>query len=285
MITIKSLGSLNYDTLYATFNEAFGSYEVQVNKEELKVMLTRRGFVPDLSFGAFENEKLISFTLNGIGMFNNIKTAYDTGTGTLKEHRGKGIASEIFRYSLPFLEKAGITQYLLEVLQHNTSAVSVYEKLGFIVSREFNYFSQLSTEVSLQSKSLPDSYLIREMNLTDKDLFMPFWDFVPSWQNGFESILRTVDDFRMWGVYEGMQLLGYCIFEPGSGDVTQLAVSRKYRRQGIATVLLDIALRCNRHQSIKIVNTDSSCEEMNAFLNSNSIFLKGKQFEMIKKLQ
>jgi len=50
------------------------------------------------------------------------------------------LATKIFEYSIPFLKKANVSQYLLEVLQHNTKAVSVYKKIGFEVSREFNYF-------------------------------------------------------------------------------------------------------------------------------------------------
>jgi ribosomal protein S18 acetylase RimI-like enzyme len=114
-------------------------------------MLKRRGFNPDLSFAAFDNNEIVSFTFNGIGNFNGIPTAYDTGTGTLKSHRGKGLATQIFEYSIPYLREAGIRQYLLEVLQHNTKAVSVYKNLGFKTSREFNYFAQ--------KNELPPTYL------------------------------------------------------------------------------------------------------------------------------
>ena len=160
METIKSLDTLSFGSLFTAFNEAFRDYEIQVNSEELSVMLSRRGFVPSLSFGLFEDDKLIAFTLNGIGEFNSQRTAYDTGTGTIKEYRGKGLASKIFTDSLPFLKEAGVSQYLLEVLQHNTSAVSVYRKLGFAVSREFNYFTQPGSSVSIPSKILPSVYIL-----------------------------------------------------------------------------------------------------------------------------
>jgi hypothetical protein len=45
MWEIVSLNKISFDTLYTTFNEAFKSYEVQLNKDELLVMLKRRGFV------------------------------------------------------------------------------------------------------------------------------------------------------------------------------------------------------------------------------------------------
>ncbi len=285
METIKPLDSISFDTLYSAFNEAFGSYEVKVNKDELQIMLKRRGFVPKLSFGTFVNDKLVSFTLNGIGMFNGKKTAYDTGTGTIEAFRGKGMASKIFTYSIPYLKDAGISQYLLEVLQHNESAVSVYKKLGFTVSRDFNYFVQPNIDVKLHDKQLRSSLSIKETCLDSAtENLISFWDFIPSWQNSFEAILRCADDFRVIGAYDGQRLIGYCIFEPNSGDLTQIAVDKAYRRQGIGTALLKEALFRNRHSSVKAVNSEINCEAMTAFLESNNIPLKGKQFEMIKTL-
>lgn len=283
MESIKSLETLSFESLFIAFNKAFSDYEVQVNSEEFRVMLSRRGFVPSLSFGLFEDDKLIAFTLNGIGEFNGEKTAYDTGTGTIKEYRGRGLASMIFSDSLPFLKKAGVSQYLLEVLQYNTSAVSVYKKLGFTVSREFNYFTQDSSSVNIPTKRLPSAYRIGELNLEQRSEFANFCDFAPSWQNGFESILRREEDFKILGAYKGLEIAGYCIFEPTSGDVTQIAVSKKHRRKGLASGLLSEALKYNRRNAVKVVNTEISCKNITAFLNSCGIPLKGTQFEMIKK--
>ncbi|MCE5345099.1 MAG: GNAT family N-acetyltransferase [Bacteroidales bacterium] len=281
---IESLNKTSFDTLYTTFNEAFKSYEVQVNKDELLVMLKRRGFVPELSFGAFENNKLVSFTLNGIGMFNGQLTAYDTGTGTIEAFSGKGIASQVFTDSIPYLKAAGISQYLLEVLQHNTNAVSVYKKLGFIVSREFNYFKQTNTEVKLLAKDLPVTFSIKEISIDNKDRFVRFWDFNPSWQNSFEAIQRCATDFKIIGAHLKQNLVGYCIFEPNSGDITQIAIDKGYRRIGIGSALFNEQVRCNRYPSVKAINSEITCKEMTAFMESKNIPLTGKQFEMIKKL-
>ena len=117
---IKSLEKTDFDTLFRAFGRAFADYEVQLNAEQLRAMLTRRGFDPALSFAAFDGAQIAAFTLNGIGNFNGVPTAYDTGTGTLKEYRGTGLATEIFRHSMPHLRRGGVGQYLLEGLQHNT---------------------------------------------------------------------------------------------------------------------------------------------------------------------
>lgn len=284
MHTLKSLEKTDFNSLFKAFNEAFIDYEIQITAEELRALLKRRGFVPELSFGAFEDDRLVAFTFNGIGFYNDLKTAYDTGTGTIKEFRGRGIATEIFNYSIPFLKEAGISQYLLEVLQHNTKAVSVYRKLGFEVSREFNYFTQVNQEIKIPESLASGDFIFREIGPDSKELFMQFWDYLPSWQNSFEAINRCRENFKITGAFSKNKLVGYCIFEPVSGDITQISVHKDYRRKGIGSILLKNALGDNRNNIIKVINCDITCDSLTEFLAAAGILLKGKQFEMIRKI-
>ena len=284
MRKITSLENLGFSDLYIAFNKAFQDYEIQFNKNDLKVLLQRRGFVPELSFGAFEGDKLIAFTFNGIGFYNGVKTAYDTGTGTIKEYRGQGLATKIFEYSLPFLKKANVSQYLLEVLQHNTKAVSVYKKIGFEVSREFNYFICKNEELQINPSSKNKDFEIIKIGLNQCISMIDFWDFIPAWQNSFDSITRKPDDFIIVGATIRNQVVGYCIFDPKSGDITQIAVNKKHRRKGIASLLLEDVLRYNQHSSVKAINTEVGCKSINDFLQSVGISITGKLFEMIKQL-
>jgi ribosomal protein S18 acetylase RimI-like enzyme len=284
MITIKSLEGISFPVIFEAFSAAFNDYEIQLDSAELKTMLLRRGFVPELSFGAFEGNKIIAFTCNGIGSFNGTKMAYDTGTGTIKEYRGQRLAGKIFTYSIPFLKKAGVSKYLLEVLQHNTKAISVYKKLGFCASREFNYFVQKNEKLKLNAASAKADYKMEAIDLSQAESSSAFCDFIPSWQNSFEAIARKVDDFKMLGVFKESKLAGYCILEAKSGDITQIAVDKNHRRMGIASQLLKEMVKLNQHDSIKCINTEIECESITEFLKSNSILPRGKQFEMIKEL-
>ena len=283
-MTIKSLTKTDFDTIYQAFSQAFADYEFQRNKEELQTMLKRRRFNPDLSFAAFDGDEIVAFTLNGIGVFNGISTAYDTGTGTLKEYRGKGLATKIFEYSIPFLKEAKIEQYLLEVLQHNTKAVSVYRNLGFETTREFNYFIQKNEEIRIEFQTADMPFLIQQIDIETFHSLSDFWDFHPSWQNSFESIKSTSEDFVSFGVFDNQKLVGYCVFEPVSGDVTQIAVHKQYRRKGIATLLLNEIIKLNKNNAIRVVNTDILCSSITNFLKAKNITVSGKQFEMIKKV-
>ena len=281
---IKSLGKIDFKTVFSAFSNAFADYDIQLNADELKTMWKRRGFNPDLSFGAFEGENIVAFTLNGIGNFNGTKMAYDTGTGTLKEYRGQGLATKIFEYSIPYLKKANINHYLLEVLQHNTKAVSVYKKIGFKMSREFNYFIWKNQALKNTIKKPDTLYSIKPFNINKYNAISEFWDFYPSWQNSFESIQRAREDFIKLGVFADKKLIGYCVFEPNSGDITQIAVDKIHRRKGIASLLLHEIGKLNKHTETKLINADITCSSMVEFLKAKNIEITGKQFEMIKEL-
>ncbi len=283
---IKSLVNTDFETLAKAFGMAFAQYEVQITNDELRTMLRRRGFNPALSFAAFDNTgRIAGFTLNGIGTFGGVPMAYDTGTGTLPEYRGRGLASQIFETSLPHLRTAGISQYLLEVLQHNTTAVSVYRRLEFEISREFNYFRAESSEVRVKDQ-VGNAYKIRQVESAAlREIAPQFWDFNPSWQNCFEAIERALDDFVILGAFDGDRLVGYVIFEPTAGDITQISVAKTHRRQGIGSALLKGMLSQNRAPGVKCINTEVGCDTpIINFLQAAGIPLVGKQFEMIKKL-
>lgn len=280
---IKSLATVGFDTVFEAFNQAFSDYEVQLDKEELRTMTQRRGFDPNLSFAAFDGNKIVSFTCNGVGNFEGKHMAYDTGTGTLKDYRGRGLATKVFEESLPYLREAGIGQYLLEVLQHNTGAVSVYRKIGFEVTREFYYFrtsvAEIKNEVNVSS-----DYFLREIDIAKYSSIPSFWDFYPSWQNSFESIRRSPEKFATLGVFSGETLVGYCVFEPVAGDVTQIGVAKEHRGRGIGSLLLSKMISLNRNDGIKFVNTDIRCTSITKFLKSKNIEPTGKQFEMVKTI-
>ncbi len=281
MYKLNSLKNIGFDDLFNSFKNAFANYEMQLEIEELERMLVRRGFVPELSFGAFDSNKLVAFTFNGIGNFNGIQTAYDTGTGTMKEHRGKGLATKIFEHSTPFLKEAGVRQYLLEVLQHNTKAVSLYKKLGFEITREFNYYIQDNKDFKVKYNGSTE---IKSIELDKIENYKSYFDFIPSWQNSFESIKRNTKEFKAIAAFLHNKVVGFCVMETKSGDITLLAVDKDNRRKGIGTNLLAEIMKINQFNSIKCINTDTRCNTISKFMESNSIALSGKQFEMIKQL-
>lgn len=279
---IRSLKDTSKSAIFAAFEKAFAEYEVQVNRYQFETMIKRRGFCPELSFAAFEGDEILSFTLNGVGQYNGLFTAYDTGTGTIAEHRGKGLSKRIFEYSLPLLRQAGVKQYLLEVLQHNNVAVELYRSSGFEVIREFNYFVGEWDNLKLEGTN--GGCQIKEGSLEQCFNHSSFMDFSPSWQNSMESVMRESENFIGVIAYIETEVVGFVIFEPSSGDITQLAVNVKYRREGVATSLLRYISKKSATRTFKMVNTHASCSSINEFWKSLGVNITGSQFEMVKSI-
>jgi len=282
---IRSLEHTDFDTMYKGFEKAFLDYEIHFDKEEVRSMLKRRGYNPKLSFAAFEADEMVAFTFNGTGTFNGMFTAYDTGTGTTKEYRGKGIAKDIFKHSIPYLKEAGVKQYLLEVLQNNTKAISVYQKLGFKITREFDCYRQKKNDINcaIRNEQLPPIKIVPIKVESISNAFT-FFDFCPSWQNSMDSIKRAGSDLICSGAFMANELVGYCVFDPQTGDLSQIAVNQPFRQQRIASRLLQDMIKRTKPDGIKVLNVDSSCHPMAAFLNKNNLKMTSKQFEMILPL-
>jgi len=286
MITIKTLTGISIEQIHEAFTKAFADYvePFDLTYEQLKYMIERRGYNPDISLGAFNENELVAFTLNGIGEWNGELTAYDTGTGTIKEFRKQGIASRIFNDSIPILREIKITQYLLEVIKTNTGAFNLYKKAGFTVSREFDYFVSTKEKIKIDPNKSNENFQIKEIKNPNWDELKTFWDFKPSWQNSIDSIERKIDGFKILGIFNGKKISGYGIVEKYSGDFTQLAIAKEHRRKGLATALFEKLLNNNEHEEVRIINSDAACTPFNKFAESINLSPGIGQYEMTMKI-
>ena len=169
MINIKTLDGIGFETIHNAFIKAFADYEEpnQPTLRELKYKIERRGCNLALSFGAFDNDEPVGFTLNCIGEWNGQQTAYDTGTGIIKEFRKQGIAKRIFDESVPILKQNKVDQYLLEVIKTNTKAFDLYRKTGFEVVREFDYYISSKAGLVINTTALKDGLTAKEISAPD----------------------------------------------------------------------------------------------------------------------
>lgn len=286
MIKINTLESTPFKIIHEAAANAFSDYveEFELTTEELKHMIERRGCDLSLSFGAFDNEKLVGFTLNGIGEWNGIRTAYDTGTGVIKDYRKQGIATKIFNESLPVLSKNNIEQYLLEVIKTNTGAFDLYKKAGFKVVREFDYFSIDKDKFEIKKN---DDNLNAEIVKTEKpdwEVYKTFWEFIPSWQNSIDSIKRKIEHFRILEAHINNELAGYGIIETQTGDIPLLAISEKFRRKGIGTKIFYELQSHNVAKEIRVTNSAADYKPFKKFADNLGLPAGFGQYEMILKL-
>lgn len=281
---IRSLAGLSFDDLFACHIEAFKDYPFQWSREGLQKTIHRRGFDPSLSFGAFYHGSLVAFTWNGIGFYKGAPTAYDTGTGTVEAHRGKGLASTIFEYSIPFLKRAGVQQYLLEVLQENEKAISVYAKQGFAVTRTFDCFRSPINDWQLPFRPVKEPVAFRQIDFSYQPEMLDMCDFTLSWQNDFQALNKNPDDFIAIGAFSNERFIGYGVVEPGTGDIAQLAVAKTERRKGIGSAILRELQKLVKADIVKVVNIESTQTATLNFVLGSGIPKIVSQFEMIKTL-
>jgi ribosomal protein S18 acetylase RimI-like enzyme len=287
MIQITSLESTSVAELHAAFNKAFADYAEPFNKtqQELKNMLSRRGYRPDLSFGAFHNNELVSFILNGIGQWNGEWTVYDTGTGTIKDFRRQGLVKKIFQQSVPILQQKDIRQYLLEVIKVNTKAFELYKKEGFNVVRELDYYISSKDKLQFKPGKADKNWLVKEIDTPDWELFKTFREFNPSWQNSIEAMNRGTGRFKILGIYRMLELAGYAIIEPETGDIPQFAIAKPFRRKGMGTTLLRAVAEYSDAGAIKFINSDAAYGPFREFMKSVGLTPGHGQYEMMLKLQ
>ena len=122
MITYRLLSDEDFDSLYDCFLAAFSDYEVdmQMSRDQFRQRIVRDGVRLEMGAAAFDAERMIAFCINGVGVWQGTETAYDAGTGVVREYRGRGIGKELFAFVTPRLKD--VKQYLLEVLTTNTPA-------------------------------------------------------------------------------------------------------------------------------------------------------------------
>lgn len=276
----------DFEAIYDTFNEAFSDYEVkiQMTKEHFNAINIRRGLNYGLSAGAFdENNKMVGLLLNAVDTWEKKLTAYDMGTGVVPEYRGKGIGSDMFDFLLPKLRKAGVKQYLLEVLRSNKKAYKLYKKKGFKETRKLECFRISLTKLAMKDVKTQD-IAIKQIEKPDWDLFETFWDWKPSWQNSTSSMKRCPEKKIILGAFYENQLRGYGILYPESGDIPQITVDKRFRRKGTGSLLLREFTRRAETAGLSALNIDSSSKETLMFFESAGFQNFAGQYEMILKL-
>lgn len=281
MFTYKTLENTNIEILHQTFLRAFSDYQVKVDLPfwKFKEMLERKGYTAALSIGAFKNEELVGFVLNGFRNWNGKPTVYDIGTGVIGEYRKQGITSTMLLSIRELIKEKKVEQYLLEVIQSNTSAFQLYKKQGFEIIRSFSCF-QLDKNKYMPRISYEVEHVDRITSSTWKVL-KKFWDFIPSWQNSIDSISDVPDKFAYSIIHFDGTTTSYGIIDKKTGDIPQIAVNKKYRGKGIAAAILTDLLKNTEAARVGVTNVDDVSKSMKEFLLKLGFEYIVAQYEMM----
>jgi ribosomal protein S18 acetylase RimI-like enzyme len=260
VIEIRSLEGVAFDAMTAAFNDAFSDYDIPAKYtiEYLTNLVTRRGYRPDLAVGAFDGGRLAGFVFNCL----DGDEAYNSGTGVVISHRRRGIGRQIMQRSIDTLPAK---RYILEVIETNQRAESLYRQLDFVETRRFQCWT-------LQSKDVRTL----EHQLTGLTSLHPDWfDMQPSWQNSLASLRRASEPYEVLGDDRG-----YAVVFPSNGDVPLLAVRRDERRKGIGRSLLAAAAH-RIGKPLRIMNVEDQFEPFLERIGARRLV---RQIEMVRSL-
>jgi len=276
-----------FPQIHRTFLAAFSDYQIDMSymtPEVLRLRMRKNAVEYESSVGVFDRDKMVGFTLIGIDRWRGDLTAFDAGTGIIRDFRGQGLAKKMFDFAMPRLKNRGARRFVLEVLQDNEAAIKAYQKAAFRIRREFDCF-ELNIREARQGLQPAKSFKIIPVDKNVLPGFKPHLDWEPSWENSFTAMIRISRHLKMYGAIrrddreEPVGLLVYC---PHLNWIMSLIVKKEQRKRGIATRLVRHFFESIEagQDKVKLLNVDRSDIGMTEFLAKMRFRKSASQFEM-----
>lgn len=275
----KTLKNVDVEELLAVFNHSFSDYVIpfHLTKEMLVSKIAAEKLDMNISVGAFEDGKLVSFILQAEKLEDGRKVIYNGGTGVVPESRGKGLVRKMYDFIIPVLKERNADILLLEVIEGNEAAIRAYENLGFTKIRRLLCFRGNINSVTPKTNAV-----IKELKDFEWKKLQSFWDIEPSWQGAVFVLDPLPENFRALGAYIDESLAGYIIYNPVSGKIHQFAVHKDHRKQGIGTGLFAAIAD---GQPVAVNNVDEASQETAVFLDKKMGLQNWlSQFEMKRNI-
>lgn len=215
---VRHLGNIDFKTIMECFLSAFENYFVKMPTDQnfYKERWKAAGVKLDLSYGMFDNDKLVGFIINAIDHRQGELIAYNTGTGVIPKYRGKRIVKTIYDYAIPELIKNGITKCQLEVITENEKAIKSYEGIGFKKCKHYKCFGgtiSVETQTNYSLKNI-DFKAIDWNEVPNQDLY--------SWDNQSKSLGHG--NYKYYQVLAEDVIQSFFGINPENGSIAQLDV-------------------------------------------------------------
>jgi RimJ/RimL family protein N-acetyltransferase len=220
----------------------------------------------NLSYGMFDDEKLVGVIIHAIDERHGEYVAFNTGTGVIPEYRGKKIVNAIYKHAIPDLKRHGITKCALEVIVENQKAIKAYEGVGFEISRTLKcYAGELSVADQL-------------IHIKELSFYEVPWERIPnqnhySWD--FHSASLKEGDSKYYNVYNSNHIDSFFSIKP-DGTINQLEVlsSEKGNWERLLSAVQTIS------KQVRIINVDDRLKGKLAVLENAGLKNTVNQYEM-----
>ena len=290
MIEIKPLAGVPIEAITDAFNAAFFDHELTFTATPayLRERFAASGVRYDLSYGAYDGNRLVGFMINCADDYGGMSAAFDAATGIIPEYRGRGLIYQIANAVMAELTENDIRKYALEVLQTDERAIHIYEKLGLKITR--NFFSYTGTP-KLRDDAKHGVMVVPIADFKNELAEFPC-DRLPSWENSDAAIFRNAANVEAAYISEKSvgedggaargAIAAYAVFHRTKGLIHQLQVQPEYRRKGLATTLVKYVWE--HSGKVTVNNIDQDDEIAAAFWSASGLRLYARQYMMEKMI-
>jgi ribosomal protein S18 acetylase RimI-like enzyme len=268
-MVVKHLGQTEFSEIMECFLLAFEGYFVKMPTDYnyYKQRWTAAKVNFELSYGMFDNDKLVGFIIHAVDDRKGYNTAFNTGTGVIPEYRGKRIVKAIYEYAIPDLIKNGITKSVLEVIIENEKAIKAYEGIGFEICKNFKCFSGELLENKSEIEIIEASYdEISWKEIPNQDKYS--WDFhYRSLKGGNSKYYQVINN----GVIES-----FFTINTENGTINQLEIfyTIKGNWERLFSAIQSIS------KQVRIINVNASLEDKLLAIEKVGLKNTVNQYEM-----
>lgn len=263
---IRTLNQVSFNDVFHAYQETYSDSHHLVESDLTSAQLRWKmaGVDFDLSYGAFEDNKLVAFMLNS----ENDGTLFHFAMGVVPEYRGHHLLDKIFS-KVP----KGFRTYRLQVMKENIPAFRIYEKQGLQISREL-----VSLE-GLMKLSQPHEdvlYTVKPFYLNSD--FEKITLMKPSFESETKVLLRTKELHETHEIWTKENLLAYAHFTP-SGLMLREIGARDSLSENLDSLLYHMKLH---GEWIRVLDIDREADELIRYFTSRGLKKITSQYEMIR---
>jgi ribosomal protein S18 acetylase RimI-like enzyme len=278
LMIISSLEKTPLSEITRCFNEAFSDYFIPFNatQDYLRTRWKVARVKYDLSFGAFDGNRLVGFIIHGIGKRDGKMTAHNAATGIEPAHRGKGLLGKIYAKAIDALQENGIEQSTLEVISKNERAIKAYEKVGFKLRPELLHCFQGTLRQC--NFLIPENIEIKKVEKPNWPVYKKIHTSPLTWEMTPEALSVFPSEFEYREIWKNEEFTGHLIHSPKTGLIQQYAIRPDLRRQGLGTFLFYDLRKNSPH--VRVNNVPESDVATISFLKNMGFENHIDQYEM-----
>lgn len=280
---IKALKPAELTDMYIAFLDSFSDYPVPFNltKEQFVRKFVQKLKIDfGLSCGAYHYDgSLAGFIFTTVSYYKGKQTAYNGGTGVRPLYRGNKLTTQMYEYLIPLLKKHSVSQCVLEVLTSNEKAIKAYSAIGFEKSNYYKCFVLTSSTLQVNLEMSPNIQLIK-VSRPNWSRYEKFWDYAPSFLDSSSMIQLNLANETIVEARINDECVGYVIFQPSFGRLSQIGVHHDYRKQGIGEALIHFVREHSIQKKISIINVSIDTDTTTTFFEKLGFENQIDQYEM-----